>query len=106
MGHEFTGIVDEVGSDVKKFKKGDKIVSPFTTSWHEALNRIPHHIWLTCHKVVNAFTVKTDILRGAPSLFYTARQALMAVKRNMYVIHSNSNGTVYFAYSLARSAAL
>lgn len=33
MGHEFTGTVDEVGDAVKKFKKGDKIVSPFTISW-------------------------------------------------------------------------
>ena len=33
MGHEFTGIVDEVGSGVKTVKKGDKIVSPFTVSW-------------------------------------------------------------------------
>lgn len=33
MGHEFTGIVKEVGSKVKNFKVGDKIVSPFTTSW-------------------------------------------------------------------------
>jgi len=31
MGHEFTGTVEEVGSDVKNFKKGDQIVSPFTT---------------------------------------------------------------------------
>lgn len=34
MGHEFTGEVDEVGSEVKNFKKGDKIVSPFTLSWY------------------------------------------------------------------------
>ena len=33
MSHEFTGIVDEVGSDVKTVRKGDKIVSPFTVSW-------------------------------------------------------------------------
>lgn len=39
MGHEFTGIVDDVGSEVKKFKKGDKIVSPFTTSWYETLTK-------------------------------------------------------------------
>ena len=32
MGHEFTGEVVEMGSDVKNFKKGDKIVTPFTTS--------------------------------------------------------------------------
>jgi threonine dehydrogenase-like Zn-dependent dehydrogenase len=33
MGHEFTGEVVEVGSEVKNVKKGDKIVSPFTVSW-------------------------------------------------------------------------
>jgi len=32
MGHEFTGIVKEVGKDVKTVKVGDKIVSPFTVS--------------------------------------------------------------------------
>ncbi|KAL8667283.1 MAG: hypothetical protein Q9202_000856 [Teloschistes flavicans] len=32
MGHEFTGTVEEVGSAVKNFKKGDQIVSPFTVS--------------------------------------------------------------------------
>ena len=35
MGHEFTGTVAEAGSDVKKFKKGDQIVSPFTISCGE-----------------------------------------------------------------------
>lgn len=33
MGHEFTGTVKEVGSEVKTVKVGDKIVSPFTVSW-------------------------------------------------------------------------
>ena len=33
QGHEFTGIVDVVGDGVKEFKKGDKVVSPFTVSW-------------------------------------------------------------------------
>jgi len=32
MGHEFTGIIEEAGSDVKKFKKGARVLSPFTTS--------------------------------------------------------------------------
>ncbi|RDW71331.1 hypothetical protein BP6252_07894 [Coleophoma cylindrospora] len=32
MGHEFTGIVEEVGSQVKTVKVGDRIVSPFTVS--------------------------------------------------------------------------
>ncbi|KAF2476856.1 GroES-like protein [Lindgomyces ingoldianus] len=35
MGHEFTGNVEQVGSDVKTIKKGDRIVSPFTVSCGE-----------------------------------------------------------------------
>lgn len=33
QGHEFTGTVEEIGSEVKNFKKGDPVVSPFTVSW-------------------------------------------------------------------------
>lgn len=32
MGHEFTGSVHEIGSDVRNLKVGDLIVSPFTVS--------------------------------------------------------------------------
>ncbi|KAL2052592.1 hypothetical protein ABVK25_007152 [Lepraria finkii] len=35
MGHEFTGTVEEIGSDVKNFKEGDQVVSPFTVSCGE-----------------------------------------------------------------------
>ncbi|KAF2422846.1 GroES-like protein [Tothia fuscella] len=35
MGHEFTGTVSEVGSDVKTFQVGDRVVSPFTVSCGE-----------------------------------------------------------------------
>ncbi|KAF2267850.1 GroES-like protein [Lojkania enalia] len=35
MGHEFTGYVEELGTDVKTLKKGDRIVSPFTISCGE-----------------------------------------------------------------------
>ena len=31
MGHEFVGTIVETGDDVKKFKKGSKVLSPFTT---------------------------------------------------------------------------
>ncbi len=34
-GHEFTGTVEEAGSEVKNFRKGDQIVSPFTVSWYK-----------------------------------------------------------------------
>lgn len=30
MGHEFTGVITALGSDVKDFKVGEKVVSPFT----------------------------------------------------------------------------
>src|SRR6478736_9316246 len=45
MGHEFTGIVEEAGSDVKKFKKGARVLSPFTTSCGECFYC---RIGLTC----------------------------------------------------------
>lgn len=32
MGHEFVGTVIETGAGVKKFKKGSRVLSPFTTS--------------------------------------------------------------------------
>lgn len=32
MGHEFVGEVVEIGSGVKRLKKGDQVVSPFTTN--------------------------------------------------------------------------
>lgn len=45
MGHEFTGIVEEAGSDVKKFKKGTRVLSPFTTSCGQCFYCL---IGLTC----------------------------------------------------------
>lgn len=45
MGHEFTGIVEEVGSDIKKYKRGSKVLSPFTTSCGECFYC---RIGLTC----------------------------------------------------------
>ena len=32
MGHEFIGIIDDIGSDVRTVKKGDFVVSPFAWS--------------------------------------------------------------------------
>jgi len=30
IGHEFIGVIEEVGADVRKFKKGDFVIAPFT----------------------------------------------------------------------------
>lgn len=35
MGHEFTGVVEEVGSAVRDFKRGDRVVAPFSTNCGE-----------------------------------------------------------------------
>lgn len=32
LGHETMGIVEEVGKDVKKIKKGDRVIVPFPVS--------------------------------------------------------------------------
>lgn len=32
LGHEFTGIVEEVGKNVTRFKKGDRVIAPFSGS--------------------------------------------------------------------------
>ncbi|HET6993815.1 MAG TPA: alcohol dehydrogenase family protein [Chitinophagaceae bacterium] len=45
MGHEFVGIVEETGIEVKKFKKGSRVLSPFTTSCGECFYCL---IGLTC----------------------------------------------------------
>lgn len=39
MGHEFTGVVVETGDAVQNVTVGDKIVSPFTTSWCVTIKR-------------------------------------------------------------------
>ena len=45
MGHEFVGTVIESGAGVKKFKKGNRVLSPFTTSCGECFYC---RIGLTC----------------------------------------------------------
>jgi threonine dehydrogenase-like Zn-dependent dehydrogenase len=45
MGHEFTGEIIETGNAVKKFKKGARVLSPFTTSCGECFYC---RIGLTC----------------------------------------------------------
>jgi threonine dehydrogenase-like Zn-dependent dehydrogenase len=65
MGHEFVGIVEETGTEVKKFKKGARVLSPFTTSCGECFYCL---IGLTCRcEKGNLFgwVEKTSGLQGA-----------------------------------------
>jgi threonine dehydrogenase-like Zn-dependent dehydrogenase len=58
MGHEFTGVVDQLGPAVRNFKKGDLIVAPFTTSCGE------------CFYCTNGYTSRCEkgMLFGCPLL--------------------------------------
>ena len=46
IGHEFMGIVEETGSDVKKYKKGDRVIVPFCISCG--------HCWFCTHHIPSA----------------------------------------------------
>lgn len=37
LGHEIAGVIEEIGSDVKKFKPGDRVVLPATITCNECL---------------------------------------------------------------------
>jgi threonine dehydrogenase-like Zn-dependent dehydrogenase len=51
MGHEFTGHVHEVGSEVKTLKVGDQVVTPFTTCCGECFY-CTHGYSSRCEKVL------------------------------------------------------
>jgi threonine dehydrogenase-like Zn-dependent dehydrogenase len=51
MGHEFTGHVHEVGSEVRKLKVGDQVVTPFTTCCGECFY-CTHGYSSRCEKVL------------------------------------------------------
>ncbi|KAK3944597.1 chaperonin 10-like protein [Diplogelasinospora grovesii] len=58
MGHEFTGVVTEVGSQVQSVKVGDKVVAPFTVSCMECFyckngfsSRCEHSLLFGCGKL-------------------------------------------------------
>jgi threonine dehydrogenase-like Zn-dependent dehydrogenase len=47
LGHEFMGIVEEVGAEVKKLQRGDRVVVPFTIACGSCLF-CKKHIWSAC----------------------------------------------------------
>ncbi|KAK4988437.1 hypothetical protein LTR50_003951 [Elasticomyces elasticus] len=100
MGHEFTGYVTEVGSDVKSFKKGDLIVTPFTVNCGE------------CFYCKNGFSSRcekcqlfgTAILDGGqaeycriPLADSTAMKAPEGIKENCLVLMADIFPTGYYA---------
>lgn len=104
MGHEFTGTVEEVGSEVKTLKKGDQIVSPFTVSCGE------------CFYCKNGFSSRcakgallgTAALDGAQAEFVrvpfadaTVMKAPEAISDNALVLMADIFPTGYFAASNA-----
>ena len=65
MGHEFTGVVSEVGADVKGFKQGDRVVSPFTVCCMECYYCT---IGLTC-RCTKGMVYGSPALEGAQAEF-------------------------------------
>ncbi len=47
LGHEFMGIVEEVGSEVTRLKKGDRVVVPFTIACGHC-HFCDHDLWSLC----------------------------------------------------------
>lgn len=80
--HEFTGTVEEIGSEVKNFKKGDQIVSPFTVSWYVFSFGIQWHC-IDWSRAWNAFTARTAIPQDVRNVSFLAQPHWMEHKQNM-----------------------
>lgn len=104
MGHEFTGIVTDVGSAVKTVKVGDKVVSPFTTSCGECFY---------CEKGFSSRCVKcmlfgSKVLDGGQAEYVrvpladaTVMKAPEGIKEQALVLMADIFPTGYFAASNA-----
>ncbi|KAK0562709.1 hypothetical protein OC844_002564 [Tilletia horrida] len=60
MGHEVIGTVEEVGAEIKSFKKGDHVVSPFTISCGEC----QHCKWQQTSRCVQNKLFGSPVLEG------------------------------------------
>ncbi|EEP82020.1 conserved hypothetical protein [Uncinocarpus reesii 1704] len=104
MGHEYTGVVSEVGSDVKTVKPGDKIVSPFTSSCGECFY---------CRKGFSSRCEKSQLLGSAaldggqaeyvrmPNADGTVMRAPEGINEHALVLMADIFPTGYFAASNA-----
>lgn len=69
MGHEFMGIVEEVGPEVKKLKRGDRVVVPFTIACGNCLF-CQKDLWSLCDNTnPNAHIAETMYGYSGSSLF-------------------------------------
>ena len=69
LGHEFMGIVEEVGSEVRKLKRGDRVVIPFTIACGSCLF-CKRDLWSLCDNTnPNAHIAETMYGYSGSSLF-------------------------------------
>ena len=69
LGHEFMGIVEEVGSEVRKLKPGDRVVVPFTIACGSCLF-CKRDLWSLCDNTnPNAHVAETMYGYSGSSLF-------------------------------------
>ncbi|KAF2197883.1 putative alcohol dehydrogenase [Delitschia confertaspora ATCC 74209] len=100
MGHEFTGTVNEVGSDVKTVKKGDRIVSPFTVSCGECFY-CKHDFSSRCEKCLLFGSAALDGGQAEyvriPLADSTVMKAPEGISDNALVLMADIFPTGYFA---------
>src|SRR5881227_2867849 len=65
LGHEFMGEVVETGREVKKLKKGDRVVVPFTISCGQCFF-CKRQLWSLCDNT-NPNARKNELLNGYPT---------------------------------------
>ena len=76
-------MVEEVGSGVNSFQKGDQIVSPFTISWLAAATVIGSPPDSDMYVAVIVSTVETRSLRAVSKCAYSGHQPWMVLRQDM-----------------------
>lgn len=102
MGHEFTGVVDQVGSAVRDLKPGDSIVCPFTVSCGGCYY-CTHGFSSRCEKCL---LFGTSLLDGAQAEYVrvpladsTALKAPSGIEESKLCLMADIFPTGYFAAS-------